>query len=162
MHVYVGDLVDASRCYWWIQHRTPEKNVGEGTVKYDTFFSNCEKVPDVGCLISPFGFFGYTYLLFLWFICQQTRCYGRYKVDISMEYIYIYFYARYLHFIMRYLNIVTVFFSTPIRVHRGHHLAHISTLQGMVAMFTRWNSPRTARGSSLHLGNLTYHVVPPR
>ena len=40
MHVYVGDLVDASRCYWWIQHRTPEKkkNVGEGTVKYDTFF----------------------------------------------------------------------------------------------------------------------------
>ena len=35
----------------------PKKNVGEGTVKYDTFFSNCEKVPDVGCLISPFGFF---------------------------------------------------------------------------------------------------------
>ena len=128
----------------------PRKNVGEGTVKYDTFFflrtaKRSQKVvrhklADVRCLISPFVFL-YTYLLFLWFICQQTRFYGRYKIDISIWniYIYVYFYGRYLHFIMRYLNIVTVicFYADEIFTGVTTVAQSFSTLQGMVAMFTR-------------------------
>ena len=111
MHVYVGDLVDASRCYWWIQHRTPEKKtLVKGPWSTTPFFLTAKRSQMLVAWYLHLDFFWYTYLLFLWFICQQTRCYGRYKVDISMEYIYIYFYARYLHFIMRYLNIVTVIF----------------------------------------------------
>ena len=110
----------ACLCWWFgwckpllLMNTTPyprKKTLVKGPWSTTPFFLTAKRSQMLVAWYLHLDFFWYTYLLFLWFICQQTRCYGRYKVDISMEYIYIYFYARYLHFIMRYLNIVTVIF----------------------------------------------------